>query len=97
MEEIFGSNDVDIIHGNDSFKDNGGEEEFELESSNNQISQKEKGFDQLRPYSLFDNISLSNDNVFTNNIARAIYEEAKNFALARIEQGITSYYSDSER
>ena len=110
LDEIFGSNNVEIIHDVMEGKKGipsarSGEEIINIQpgAPRENVDMYFVGKENNNPMDeIQNNICIENDVDFTlemdltKNIAKAIYDEAKNNALSKFEQGPT-YYSDPER
>ncbi len=107
VEEIFGSNNIEIIHdeSNEILKEDVSQEEQIGSPDNNNVFTEDTSKENddpitkklSSPYEYLDiKLDESVEAQHTNNLARAIYDEAKNDALSRINQG-EIYHSDPER
>lgn len=105
LEEIFGSIHIEILHsdgqeeysGIDKNINNNDDDEEALTSdkvNDNIIQTNQKQTTDKVQYK--EELAITNEERLTQNIARVIYEEAKNVALSRIGQDYL-YHSDSER
>jgi lactam utilization protein B len=116
LEDIFGSNDVIIIHDqmeevkkdlsfmgiSEEEEGEEGESTVSREHINEILSDEEKENDnrliEKKEHNTFidKDMNISVETQLTKNLAKLIYDEAKNDALSRIEQD-PPYYSDPER
>jgi hypothetical protein len=106
LEEIFGSSHIEVLH------TGGQEEHSDIDTLRNnninddddetQTSDKENDEFQINQTQKIANdqsgeeLMMTNEERLTQNIARAIYEEAKNDALSKLGQEFL-YHSDPER
>lgn len=105
LEEIFGSIHIEILHtdGHEEYSgidiinninNNDDDETLTSDKENDDFQTNHKQTTDKEQFK--EELAITNEELLTQNIARVIYEEAKNVALSKIGQDY-QYHSDQER